>query len=503
MTNDQARQQAREFLAKVQNDRSISSDFNAILNYLPNSEYQLIQFMSTPPNDVWQGPVPPQPSYVTIGAGSIELGLFLYWIKNPNLVSLSQFSIKDQLIILGIILGLQELLPASLMTADNYKYLQDNELIYNDGSVLSTEQYATFDQNWFIAFLNLAQTASNNAWYNGGIFPTTPAPPVINLQGSQPDTVSIAVIGDWGSGSTAAQQLMKQVTGLNPDYILHVGDVYYAGTPLATDPNGGIYFSPGEEMANLYNLWPAAYAGKSFTLNSNHEMYSGANGFFTDALGVTNSTPKGSGLFSAQGGSTCFLLQFGGWSLLGLDSAFMSSLTSAFMTGSIGGVYGTQGQWIQGLVNNNTITPDTTIVFSHHNGFADDTTSASPLWGEIRGSLGADPYAWYWGHVHNGIVYNSPINIPSVPGQQGITTNTWARCLGHAALPYGLSSNLSGKPGIAWNANTPQPAPSKQLYNGFAVLTLSTASGSMVITENFYDLGGPNPTWTQQIYPAS
>lgn len=502
MTNEQTLQKAREFLARVQSNRSISSDLKAIVNYLPNSEYELILFMSTAPNNVWQGPVPPPPSGFTPGSGSIELGLFLYWIDNPNLLNLSQFSFKDQLIILGVIAGLEILLPNTQMTATNYNYLQTNELIYNDGSVLATEQFATFDQNWFIAFLNLAQTVSYNAWYNGGIFPTSPAPPVINLQGAQPDTVNIAVLGDWGSGSSTARQLMTQITGLNPDYILHVGDVYYAGTPQTTDPNGSIYFSPGEEMANLNNLWPSAYPGKSFTLNSNHEMYSGGNGFFSDALGLSSS-PNGSGVFSAQKGSTCFVLQFGGWSLLGLDSAFMSPLTSALMTGSIGGVYGTQGQWIQGLVKNNTISPDNTIVFTHHNGFADDTTSASPLWAEINGALGADPYAWYWGHVHNGIVYNAPITIPSVPGQPGLTTNTWARCLGHAALPYGLSGNLSGKAGIAWNANTPQPAPSKQLYNGFAILTLSTASGSMVITENFYDLGGPNPTWTKQIYPAT
>ncbi|MEZ4875196.1 MAG: hypothetical protein R2793_07065 [Flavobacteriaceae bacterium] len=32
------------------------------------------------------------------------------------------------------------------------------------------------------------------------------------------------------------------------------------------------------------NLWPSAWNGKSFTLNSNHEMYSGANGLYYDAL---------------------------------------------------------------------------------------------------------------------------------------------------------------------------------------------------------------------------
>lgn len=493
----------------LQTDLSLKSDIQKLVNFLPYSEYALISFMSTPPNNVWQGTVPTPPAGFTDQTGAIELGLFLYWFKNPQELNLSNFSLKIQLEILAVIIAIDELvLPDSLMTQENYDFfkVQNGELIYTDGTVLSMELFADFDQNWFIAFINLAETAISNLWYNGGVFPTTPAPPPpIALSGATANTVNIGILGDWGSGSATAQNLMNQLVALKPDYIVHVGDVYYAGSPQSTDPNSSTYYLPGEETSNLVDLWPPGFSNNSFTLNSNHEMYSGGNGFFYDALGVLN-TPAGSGTpFSAQQGSTCFALQFCGWTILGLDSAFMSSVTSALMTGSIGGASGTQGKWIQSL----KLTPATTIVLTHHNGFADDTTSGSPLWAEINGALGGDPYAWYWGHVHNGIVYNSPISIPLTPGSilqpsvPAINTNTYARCLGHAALPYGLGTSLAGKAGIAWNANTPQPAPSKQLYNGFAMLTLSNASGQLTITENFYDLGGTAPTWTKQIYPAT
>jgi len=492
----------------LESDVTLKGEISKLLSFLPYSEYQLIQFMSTPPNNVWQGTVPPPPVGFTSETGAIELGLFLYWFKNPGELNLSNFSFKEQLIILAIVAALDYILADSLMTTENYNFFktQNGELIYEDGTVLSMEPFANFDQNWFIAFLNLAETAIHNLWYNNGVYPTTPPPAPIQLSGATAGTVNIAIIGDWGSGDATAQSLMNQVVSLNPDYIAHVGDVYYAGSPQPTNPNSSSYFYPNEELQNLNDLWPAAYNGKSFTLNSNHEMYSGGNGLFYDALGVLN-TPAGSGTpFSAQQGSSCFALQFGGWTILGLDSAFMSSITSALMTGSIGGATGTQGQWIQSLKLN----PATTIVLTHHNGFADDTCSGSPLWAEIRGALGGDPYAWYWGHVHNGIVYDTPITIPATPStllQPAIpsyTTSTYARCLGHAALPYGLGTSLAGQTGrIAWYANTPQPAPSKQLYNGFAVLTLSDNNGQLTITENFYDLGGTAPTWTKQIYPAS
>jgi len=283
----------------------------------------------------------------------------------------------------------------------------------------------------------------------------------------------------------------------DPDYIIHLGDVYYAGTPQSNTPNGQYYFWSGEEADNMLQYWPPRHRGKSFTLNSNHEMYSGANGYFTDALNAAN---RGAGsIFKAQQGSSCFALKFGDWTILGLDSAFLSSSFNAFMTGSIGGANGTQGQWIQSLHPD----PSKTIVMTHHNGFADDCSSVYPLWAEINGSLNGDPYAWYWGHVHNALVYKSPLTIPANGTQPPFTTRTYARCLGHAALPYGLSPALNNKP-ILWHEKNLQPAPSKQLYNGFGILTLSLNGVNQVnnIQEQFYDLSSASAVFSNNVFPS-
>jgi Calcineurin-like phosphoesterase len=40
----------------------------------------------------------------------------------------------------------------------------------------------------------------------------------------------IAMIGDWGTGGDVALNLLKQVASLKPEVLIHLGDVYYAGT---------------------------------------------------------------------------------------------------------------------------------------------------------------------------------------------------------------------------------------------------------------------------------
>ena len=478
-----------ELLEKqLQQGSALNSIFDSLGEFLSNSEYQLILYMIE--KKVWAGANPPPPPGFKPDKGSVDFGLFLYWFNNPSQLNLSQFDPWKRVVFDLLLFYLidNKYLHATQITTINYGFFTSGgELIYSDGSVLSTEQYANYDQGWFVAFLNLLITNLHGLWYNDGKFPTT-TPPQINLVGAQPNTVTIAILGDCGAGNAASDAVFTSIKGLKPDYLLHVGDVYYGGTPQESQPTGDKYFAPGEEMENLIKRWPTGYNGKSFTLNSNHEMYSGANGLFYDAYG--------SPIFSAHQNASCFALKFGGWTLLGLDSAFNGTSLDAFMSGNLGDTSDFQVPWIQGL----RLDPNKTIVFTHHNGFADDCSSVADLWGQLNHALKGDPFAWYWGHVHNGIVYDRPISIPSNTAKPVLTTNTYARCLGHAALPYGPASSLNGQP-IAYKANNLQPTPSKQLYNGFALLTLTQQNGVMTgIQEAFYDVSNqPQPVYQKTL----
>lgn len=484
----EATERAAEIRQQIQSDPVVLGSLQDLLEYLPYCEFELIQYMVG--KGVWSGTIPsPPPGYKT-GDGTVELGLVLYWMKNWGELDLSMFTPKEQIEIIGLIIGLDFLLPSSQMTPDNANFFKTNELIYLDGGVLSAEKWATYDQGWFIAVLNMIQSIKNNLWYFGEKLPLNP-PPVITLNGAVQGTIKIAVIGDCGTGDTTLQQLMQQVTGVSPDYIIHVGDVYYAGTPQANSPNGNFYFYPGEEVNNMNNCWPAGYNGRSFTLNSNHEMYSGAIGYFHDALGVNNL--NASPIFTAQKGSSFFFLKVADWTLACLDTAYQSSVTNAFMDGSIGLPTDTQTVYLQQQIKD----PSRTILFTHHTGFAADCSEVYPLWNEIRTALNGDPYAWYWGHVHNGIVYNRTVQIPVAAPT--FRTNTYARCLGHAALPYGFAQNLVNKQ-ITWMERNQKPN-SSELYNGWALLTFVINNNSVrLINEAFYDLSQANPVYSQTIF---
>jgi hypothetical protein len=215
-------------------------------------------------------------------------------------------------------------------------------------------------------------------------------------------------------------------------------------------------------------------------------MYGGANGLFYDAL------LPASGPFSAQGGLSCFILQYGGWTILGLDSAYCGTSLDAFMTGYLGSA---QIAWIQSL----KLDPEKTIVLTHHTGFAYDCSSVFSLWSQVNAALGGkDPYAWYWGHAHNGIVYNNPVTIP-VPGQPDFRTTTYARCAGHGALPYGVATTLPNNSNVLWQANSPIPS-SKQIYNGFVLLTLQSSNNQVTkISEGYFDPSSAQPKWKANI----
>lgn len=464
-----------------------------IKNYLSYCEYELILFMEK--SGVWVNDgheLPKPPDGFKEGAGTVDLGLCLYWIHNKDLIDTSSLNVVERGTFNAVMDLLDYGLPNTEMTETNYNFFESGkELIYTDGSVLSTNKWTTYDQGWFFSFLNLVKTVSIGNWFTGNDFPGTPNMSIpMRSYSRTPDKIKIALIGDWGTGDETAQSIMDHVKELSPDYIIHLGDVYYSGSPAESiwHLKDDLYFNLGEEMNNLVNAWPEEYKGnrRSFTLNSNHEMYTGANGYFIDALKASH---VGESVFDGQHGKSCFALTFGDWTILGLDSAYMGSASDGFMKGKLGDQ---QAAWIKEM----GLDAEKTIVLSHHTGVEADCKEQNPLWTELNEALGADPYAWYWGHVHNGIAYNSPLKIAS----ESFETNTYARCVGHSALPFGNASTLD-IPEIAWRQKN-KLSGSERLSNGFAMITLESESKEVArVTEHFYDLTDqPQPVFSKEIF---
>lgn len=381
--------------------------------------------------------------------------------------------------------------------------------VAGDGTLYAFAKYCQLDPMWTVVFVYYV-------WYKyihpGGVHDFIKQPCITTFNSSSPDGARVAIIGDWGTGTykdgnvdeCPAQLVIDGIMALDkvPEYIIHLGDVYYAGTRK-------------EERKNLINMLPSHYTGKLFTMNSNHEMYDGANGLFKET--IHNSK------FEPQQGSTYFSLEVEDWVIVGLDSAFYDE-SFLYMDGAIFNKHGGQEQ-VQFLKDKEQAARAAgkqLMVLTHHNpieydgsALTDSKSNEGSLWEQVvvQALEGRIPDAWYWGHVHNGIVYDIPElkkqgKLPKITLKEG--ENPKLRCCGHASMPYGKGTGLYNKktgknnPGISYFGETlmnpPKPTLSQHLrvLNGFAVIDIEGAT----FTETFYEVSNaypgnsPKPIWT-------
>ncbi len=359
-------------------------------------------------------------------------------------------------------------------------------VVAGDGTLYLFKKYAQLDFGWtesLVYYLYYKHEKRKDAKFG--------KTPVVTKVTGQP-TLTIAIMGDWGTGAygdegfPAPSQLVKgAIKSLSPapDITLHLGDVYYAGMP-------------NEEMNKLLKHFPTSKLA-NFTLNSNHEMYDGANGYFNMALG--NS------LFQkSQNNTSYFAVTFGNWVIIGLDTAYYDTSKMYFD----GALYdAAQVKFIKDLKITST---QKIILMTHHTGLTadgksltpptyDGTAVPKPLFTQVVNALGRCPDYWYYGHIHNGIVYSNLSLAGTYKCPSGASPQL--RCVGHAAIPFGKGNALftgnKNNSEISYFAQTKMvnsKPPSKflnaRVQNGFAVIKL-TPTG---ITETFYEVSAVNGT---------
>ena len=102
-----------------------------------------------------------------------------------------------------------------------------------------------------------------------------------------PDT-TIAIAGDWGSGTEEAEQIASLMEQGAPDLTIHLGDVYFVGDEPEIEEN-----CLGLATGGFAGVkWPHGTKG-SFALNGNHEMYANGEPYFTvflPTLGINGQT---------------------------------------------------------------------------------------------------------------------------------------------------------------------------------------------------------------------
>ena len=491
-TEQVARLQARMATATPEMSVSIGEIF-AFLVASENQMLVLIQYINDPSK------VPQVPTQ-----GDVEFGFVLYWIHNPPAQILAYFDEHPLLKFVYEVLA--AVAPPTKITTAEYDQLMADlgayGLPWDDGTLYGDKyKYQQLDSDWMLAALNYAANVLDPDWVHPLPDNATAIIALCRKDGTGADPV-IGIVGDWGTGyfpdegggPCPAQRVIEQMT--NPaqspaiDYLIHLGDVYYAGTdwrPL-----------PGEEQDNFLSLWPDQGAGRNFTLNSNHEMYGAASGYFDIAL-------QPNGPFAAQNGMSYFAMTYGSWLVLGLDSAYYSDAYNGmefYMAGAIGtSALSQQIAWLAQFQSHQ----GPIMVMTHHAGADIAGGQIYALYGQVLKALGRPPTLWYWGHVHNGIVYDKLYDMSVEPP---VAYPTLGRCCGHGAIPFGRAwglqdANGANLPNIPYFAQTPDPdlpdtsgpkPANPRVRNGYALVTLHQDGG---FDEAFYETGVSEPVWQQ------
>ncbi len=281
----------------------------------------------------------------------------------------------------------------------------------------------------------------------------------------KPDLV-IGVIADWGTGLDDAKWLLSEVMKKNPDVLIHLGDVYYAGT---ADEFRSNFLDPINAIAPNIPV---------YTLSGNHDMYAGGDPFYW-VLTQLNAT---SALKPYQQKASYFCLQSENWQILGMDTG-LHDCDPYTVTTNITFLDPKEAAWHVDKLNN--AGRRQTILLSHHQPFtafgdgigqgpSGKSLAYNPRLYSVFGPFVNNIALWLWGHEHNFEVFDPYLGLKK------------GRCVGAAAIPcykaqnpYGLIQN----PDLQGQSALPSLAPDVLelavnsdgwYFHNYAILTLRT-----------------------------
>jgi predicted phosphodiesterase len=211
------------------------------------------------------------------------------------------------------------------------------------------------------------------------------------IQWKLPNNARVGILGDWGTNMDDARAVLSVMKQKGVDAVIHLGDIYYSGTP-------------DESNRALRILRDVLGPGiPVFNLPGNHDYYAFGHGFYPmlDALNA--------GIPEARQAASYFCLRTedGAWQFLGMDTGYNDS-NPVFQRAPA--LVPSEADWHREKLET---FGGKTILLSHHQLFSageEIRSSARPWLNEYL--LGVfQPYfrdrvaAWLWGHEHNLVLY--------------------------------------------------------------------------------------------------
>jgi hypothetical protein len=236
-------------------------------------------------------------------------------------------------------------------------------------------------------------------------------------------TATVALIADWGTGTASAINLLKGVAQQKPDILIHLGDIYYSGTPFECQAN----FK--RIVDDVFGRTGADTDIPVFTMPGNHDMYSGGEGYY--GLLKTLNPPE------MRQAASFFCLRDTAeqrWQFVAMDTGLHDY--DPFKVGNVlTFLEQPEEKWLAARIAE---FPGKTILLSHHQLFSAFAQIGSPtedgflvpynpsLAMSFQRFQAAGPgriAAWFWGHEHTLTLYGPYRGLDK------------GRCIGHGGVP--------------------------------------------------------------------
>jgi hypothetical protein len=252
----------------------------------------------------------------------------------------------------------------------------------------------------------------------------------------------LLVVGDWASGLPRAIYVSQWIRhhlelGLTENiaqHVIHLGDTYYSGWP-------------SEYERRFLPHWPVHTALSerigSWSLNANHDMYSGGYGYYDTLLRDTR--------FARHGSCSYFALQTPFWRILGIDTGWKD-----------GELEEPQATWVRQQCTEARIHNQKVLLLSHHQLFSSYESEGTALQSSLRELLNEGHiHAWIWGHEHRCMVFGPHLGLQ------------YAACVGHGGVPVYMNhaeKERCPEPGIYEDRRYMQQGLERWAYMGFCIL---------------------------------
>lgn len=279
---------------------------------------------------------------------------------------------------------------------------------------------------------------------------------------SDTDTVTLALLSDWATDTPESDQVGHLVSTYDPDYTIHLGDIYFVGTPKEVEDN---FLSPESS-------WHYGKHG-SLALSGNHEMYSNGTAYFEKLLPAMKIR-KGPTVATQQAGFFC--LEHEHWRIIGLDTGYTSTnrpfLEVIFKPDCH--LRDEQLAWLRDVVKIGDPTDTRGIILLSHHPYYSSFRDDHPVVGrQLRKLMGdqARPVVWIWGHEHRLSFYD----LHGFP--DGI--QAWGRCVGIGGMPVEVNEPDQGHESQLriYDQRVRERVRRNTLgYNGFALVSIRNTS---------------------------